>query len=458
VGRTTAVLYNPNSGCGSTPVYIRNSATAALYYYTPYQPNAAALKAGYGIGDSCSSYGNRNFYNYFTDWFGSTQIPAKPCAQPPSAQIVAASGEYTVTVVLNGRAAPSTMCNSILELLSAGTIVTKLGEFGSWWKVRHDGVTMWVASEYLTATPAVAYRADRISGANRFETAAAVALQSQPNGAATVFLASGEQFPDALSGSALAARQDAAMLLVGSRSLPDATAAALKTLHPTRVIVLGGAAAVSDGVVSAVASTLASGVPIERVAGATRYETSRNIVAAGWDAAPTVYLASGGGFPDALSASSVAAAGGAPVLLADARKPALPPETMALLAALRTTRVVVVGGTAALSAAFDQQLTSAGIAVDRKGGADRWETSRLLIGSAFPGTSARVFVASGTNFPDALSGSVLAGETSAPLMISPTACIPSASKDFLIAHGTQRLTLVGGPSALSDGVIRSERC
>jgi hypothetical protein len=43
-------------------------------------------------------------------------------------------------------------------------------------------------------------------------------------------------------------------------------------------------------------------------------------------------------------------------------------------------------------------------------------------------------------------------------MISPTACIPSASKDFLIAHGTQRLTLVGGPSALSDGVIRSERC
>ncbi|VXB13254.1 conserved exported hypothetical protein [Microbacterium sp. 8M] len=72
-GRTWNILYNPNTGCGSSPVYIENAATSALYYYTPYQPNAAALAAGYGIGDSCSAYGNRNFYNYFTDWFGSTQ-------------------------------------------------------------------------------------------------------------------------------------------------------------------------------------------------------------------------------------------------------------------------------------------------------------------------------------------------------------------------------------------------
>lgn len=70
-GRTSNVGYHPNTSCGSTAVYIRNKATAALYNYTPYQPNAAALKAGYSVGDKCSSYGNRNFYNYFTDWFGS---------------------------------------------------------------------------------------------------------------------------------------------------------------------------------------------------------------------------------------------------------------------------------------------------------------------------------------------------------------------------------------------------
>lgn len=71
-GKTWNVLYNPNSACGSSPVYIENQATANLYYYTPYQPNAASIRAGYGEGDGCSTYGNRNFYNYFNDWFGAT--------------------------------------------------------------------------------------------------------------------------------------------------------------------------------------------------------------------------------------------------------------------------------------------------------------------------------------------------------------------------------------------------
>jgi hypothetical protein len=72
-GKTWNIRYNPNAACGSSPVYIENKATAGLYYYTPYQPNAAALRAGYGEGDGCSAYGNRNFYQYFTDWFGSAQ-------------------------------------------------------------------------------------------------------------------------------------------------------------------------------------------------------------------------------------------------------------------------------------------------------------------------------------------------------------------------------------------------
>jgi hypothetical protein len=70
-GMTNNILYNPNRACGYSGVFIKNQATASLYNYTPYQPNAAALSAGYGVGDSCSAYGNRNFWNYFSDWFGS---------------------------------------------------------------------------------------------------------------------------------------------------------------------------------------------------------------------------------------------------------------------------------------------------------------------------------------------------------------------------------------------------
>ena len=72
---TNYIQWNPNAGCGGTNVNITNWATAALYDYTPYQPNAAALNAGYGTGDSCSAYGNRNFYLYFTSWFGDTTYP-----------------------------------------------------------------------------------------------------------------------------------------------------------------------------------------------------------------------------------------------------------------------------------------------------------------------------------------------------------------------------------------------
>ncbi|MGQ7310502.1 FG-GAP repeat domain-containing protein [Microbacterium arabinogalactanolyticum] len=81
-GKTWNIRYNPDVACGSSPVTIANKATSALYYYTPYQPNAAALRAGYGEGDACSAYGNRNFYNYFTDWFGSTQT--LPASVPPA--------------------------------------------------------------------------------------------------------------------------------------------------------------------------------------------------------------------------------------------------------------------------------------------------------------------------------------------------------------------------------------
>jgi hypothetical protein len=72
-GMVNQVRFHPNAACGASAVFIENQATASLYNYTPYQPNAAALAAGYGSGDGCSSYGNRNFWNYFTDWFGSTQ-------------------------------------------------------------------------------------------------------------------------------------------------------------------------------------------------------------------------------------------------------------------------------------------------------------------------------------------------------------------------------------------------
>ena len=93
------ILYNPSSSCGASNVNIVSSATAALYTYTPYQPNDAALKNLYGLGDSCSAYGNRNFWRIFTDWFGSTIRPCYPTDNVTSA----GAGERVYGFTQNGQ-------------------------------------------------------------------------------------------------------------------------------------------------------------------------------------------------------------------------------------------------------------------------------------------------------------------------------------------------------------------
>lgn len=133
-GRVADVRYHPNAACGSSPVYIENQATANLYYYTPYQPNAAALAAGYGTGDACSAYGNRNFFSYFTDWFGSTQTSSGSIAQAAGrAEVYLIAGrakhhiaDYADYVVLSSRLGRvSTVDAGYLDGLYTGPPVTR---------------------------------------------------------------------------------------------------------------------------------------------------------------------------------------------------------------------------------------------------------------------------------------------------------------------------------------------
>lgn len=76
-GRVNKILLHDiaSRNCGTRDVYIENAATAALYIYTPYVPNEASLRAGRGEGDRCSSYGNRNFFINYAEWFGSPSAP-----------------------------------------------------------------------------------------------------------------------------------------------------------------------------------------------------------------------------------------------------------------------------------------------------------------------------------------------------------------------------------------------
>ena len=158
-------------------------------------------------------------------------------------------------------------------------------------------------------------------------------------------------WPDALAATALAARAVAPILLVQADMLPEAVAAVLGDFRPSRITVVGGTAAISDAVAGAAAGA-AGGAEIRRLAGANRYATSVAVAAAAVEAgldAPSVWVATGRNFPDALAAGPAAAAAGAPLLLVDGTDLAGSPESSAWLRDNPVGLLVIVGGEAVVS-------------------------------------------------------------------------------------------------------------
>lgn len=186
----------------------------------------------------------------------------------------------------------------------------------------------------------------RVAGTDRYATSAALA-DTFPAGPSVAYVTTGLNFPDALSGSALAASTTGSgpVLLVQPDAVPAAVGAALDSLRPQRIVVLGGSAAVSDSVLSALQAFTSGSVT--RVSGADRYATSAAVAADGNARPAVVYIATGAGFADALAAAPIAGVSGAPLLLV---APSAVPSAIATeLRTLNPSAVVIVGGTSAVA-------------------------------------------------------------------------------------------------------------
>jgi putative cell wall-binding protein len=294
----------------------------------------------------------------------------------------------------------------------------------------------------------------RIDGSDRFETSAAVSKAAYPAGGVPVaFVASGAGFPDAIAAGPAAAKLGGPLLLTGPDTVPASVLTELKRLAPAKIVIVGGTAAVSDSVRSAVSRVQSN---VVRVAGVDRFETSRQLATYAFPVATGAYFASGMNFPDALSASSAAAASQQPVLLVGGSGAADAP-TNAHVKAAKITSATIVGGPAVIETALDQSLRSSGLTVARKGGADRFETSHLVNSSVFTNAST-VYLASGAGFPDALSGAAIAGAAKAPLFLSGASCIPRAVLDDITALSATKVVLIGGTIALRPEVAAFQVC
>lgn len=197
--------------------------------------------------------------------------------------------------------------------------------------------------------------ADRWAGPDRFATAARIAAEAfptVPGGVETVYVATGGAYPDALSGGAAAARDDAPVLLVGDQ-LSEVVAGELMRLRPQRVIVLGGAAAVSDDVVAQLETITTAAV--ERLSGPDRFATAAAVAATFQDVpVPAAFVATGMDFPDALAGVPAAAGAAAPILLA--LPDGVPSVTAQALDRLDPDRVTLLGGVAALGQAVRERV------------------------------------------------------------------------------------------------------
>lgn len=304
------------------------------------------------------------------------------------------------------------------------------------------------------ASTALAFARDH--GADRYETAVAISRQAFAGGAPAVVIASGERFADALAGGPAAAQLGAPLLLTAPTSLPAAVRAELERLDAPEAVVLGGPAAVSEGVVT---ELRALGVTVTRASGTDRYDTAARtgigLVAPADDrAVGEVVIASGEGFADGLAGGAYGAASAAPLLLT--ARDALPRATTAALTVMEPGSITIVGGPAAVSPEVEAALAAHTTgAVTRVQGEDRYETAaRVAQRFPEPARAGTPLLAAGTSFPDALSGAALGR----PLLLTEHGCLPRASRSGLAGLGAASLTALGGPRVISDAAASGVPC
>lgn len=294
------------------------------------------------------------------------------------------------------------------------------------------------------AVPAV----DRIFGADRYATAVEVAQGFEP-GVSRVYIATGQNYPDALSAAPAAAHFDSPLLLTLPDGLPSIVRTELLRLHPAEIIIVGGSSVVSDTVRSQL-QALAFHPTVTRIAGDDRFETSRLIAAESFDSATTAYVATGLNFPDALAAAPAAAHFDGPVILVNGQAGSVDIDTLQTLLDLGVDNVKIAGTQLVVSTGISSQLGGL-FSVTRNGGANRFETAVEINDDEFT-SSTEIYLATGLNFPDALSGAARAGVEGAPLFIVPSTCIPESTFEAFTALHPAHVTLLGGTAALSVDV------
>ena len=294
----------------------------------------------------------------------------------------------------------------------------------------------------------------RLSGKDRYETSRIIAANVRAviddyKDFDAIFVATGKNYPDALSGAFLANWLNAPLLMIDSKSSTDVVEFINNNLAPGGIVyILGGEGVVPNGWLDGIDSSYVT----KRLSGKTRYHTNLAILdefEKVTEYTPQEFLVcTGENFADSLSCSAL----GIPMLLV---KDGLNADQKAYLSKLdkEYTWFYIIGGTGAVSEAVENELLNYGKIGRRVAGKNRYETSVLIadyFGYGYYYT-ANCVLATGQNFPDGLSAGPLAYHIGAPLLLVKEGQTIYASNHNYYP-GVRIGYIAGGTGAVSDEV------
>lgn len=300
------------------------------------------------------------------------------------------------------------------------------------------------------------YTSKRLSGEDRFQTASSIAEEFNNSSVNNVIVTSGYNFNDALSGSVLAKKLNAPILLSGKTYVENQPAVQYINRHMdknAKIYVLGDEQNINENIIINLKNLGYNN--IEMLQDGEKYGAVKSINdEINATTGTPVFVLAGSDFPDGLSISAVAAAKGYPVIYSDFYD--IPDESKETIKKINPSQVYIIGGNGVVSDYVKDNIKSlTGLSDDkfvRIGGSDRYETS-LNIAKYFKMDGSVVTLASGKDFPDALAGSVLSAKLNAPLIL--LGDNNKAQKDFIDSGKFTDEIIYGGTASISQYVEQS---
>lgn len=298
----------------------------------------------------------------------------------------------------------------------------------------------------------------RLAGNEAEDTAVEISKTGWINGSNTVILATVANFPDALAGATLAHQFDAPILLTKTVQLSPSVTQELERLKPSKIIILGGTAVVSGNIENQLKAKYSD---VTRLAGWDQYETSAQIAKYFYSVNPNApkkaVIAYGENFPDALSVSSWAAYNQIPILLT--RKDVIPKATLDAISQMNIQDGFLVGGKAVISQQVQDQMSQLmpkyqdkskfPNGIPRYWGMNQYQTG-IEIAKGLGIDMSTVFIANGTNYPDALTASALAARTGSPIILVDKNRKEVTTNNFLFNNSgkIKQAYFIGGTSVI----------